>query len=312
MPWRENCLFGQPLIDAVKAGRVPQEVIEDKARRVLRVAALTGVKRFTVTRVTLSDLDCDLAPPERGAKPHSITLEWYAPTVPVRTPPPVILVLPIFGGGYEVSRLFAPYFAEKGFSAFIVHRQNRYRRFDDLRQIDSVLRQMVLDHRKVLDWLETRPEVDATRIGSFGVSMGGIKNALLTALDPRIKASVLGLAGGDLPHVLAYSKEPGIVSQREKLLLKHGITQKQLHERLTSLITCDPLTYAEHADARRVLMIRALFDRCIPSRSTRSLRKKMGNPQMVTVVAGHYSSIVYVPYIRHRALRFFCEKLDIQ
>lgn len=43
MPWRENCLFGQPLLDAVKAGRVPQELIEDKARRVLRVAAFTGV-----------------------------------------------------------------------------------------------------------------------------------------------------------------------------------------------------------------------------------------------------------------------------
>jgi hypothetical protein len=264
---------------------------------------------FTVKHVTLSNLDCDLAPPDGKQKGHSITLEWYIPTKPVRAPMPTILVLPIFGGGYEVSRLFAPYFAKKGFAAFIVHRQNRYRRFDDLEKIDPVLRQMVLDHRKVLDWLETRLELDANRIGSFGVSMGGIKNALLTSLDPRIKASVLGLAGGDLPHILAYSKEPGVVERRGKLLTKYNITQAQLFERLKTVIECDPLNYAEYSDARRVLIIRALFDKCIPPHSTHSLRKEMGNPRMVTVAAGHYSAIVYVPYIRRRSLSFFRKKL---
>ncbi len=48
MPWMPNSnyathLFGQPLLDAVKAGRVPAELVEDKARRVLRVAARTGI-----------------------------------------------------------------------------------------------------------------------------------------------------------------------------------------------------------------------------------------------------------------------------
>lgn len=49
MPWRggpnyyQKHLFGQPLLDAVKAGRVPKELVEDKARRVLRVAAFTGI-----------------------------------------------------------------------------------------------------------------------------------------------------------------------------------------------------------------------------------------------------------------------------
>jgi len=49
MPWRPNRttykahLFGQPLLDAVAAGRVPAALVEDKARRVLRVAARTGV-----------------------------------------------------------------------------------------------------------------------------------------------------------------------------------------------------------------------------------------------------------------------------
>ncbi|MDF7824527.1 sulfatase-like hydrolase/transferase [Pontiellaceae bacterium B12227] len=48
MPWRPGGNyathpFGQPLLNVVKAGRVSRELIEDKARRVLRVAAFTGM-----------------------------------------------------------------------------------------------------------------------------------------------------------------------------------------------------------------------------------------------------------------------------
>ncbi len=49
MPWRggpdyyQKHLFGQPLLDAVEAGRVPKALVEDKARRVLRVAAFAGM-----------------------------------------------------------------------------------------------------------------------------------------------------------------------------------------------------------------------------------------------------------------------------
>ncbi|MGZ0709633.1 glycoside hydrolase family 3 C-terminal domain-containing protein [Coraliomargarita sp. W4R53] len=49
MPWHpinakfETHPFGQRLLDAVAAGRVSKELVEDKARRVLRVAAFTGV-----------------------------------------------------------------------------------------------------------------------------------------------------------------------------------------------------------------------------------------------------------------------------
>lgn len=42
MPGRDS-LFGAPLVEAVKAGRVPESVIDDKARRILRVYGRLGV-----------------------------------------------------------------------------------------------------------------------------------------------------------------------------------------------------------------------------------------------------------------------------
>ena len=57
--------------------------------------------------------------------------------------------------------------------------------------------QTVADLRRGLDYLATVPEVDAKRIGYYGVSMGGMMGALAAGLDPRIRAPVLVLAWGD-------------------------------------------------------------------------------------------------------------------
>lgn len=49
----------------------------------------------------------------------------------------------------------------------------------------------VYDTVRVLDYLETRPEVDTKRIGVMGISGGGANALFLSALDTRIKATVL-------------------------------------------------------------------------------------------------------------------------
>jgi dienelactone hydrolase len=48
----------------------------------------------------------------------------------------------------------------------------------------------VLDVMRLIDYLETRPDVDASRIGLGGTSKGGIETYLAAAVDPRIAVSV--------------------------------------------------------------------------------------------------------------------------
>jgi len=55
---------------------------------------------------------------------------------------------------------------------------------------ESVARYFIWDAKRALDYLVSRPEVDATRIGAAGCSGGGALTTFIGTLDPRIKAVV--------------------------------------------------------------------------------------------------------------------------
>jgi dienelactone hydrolase len=48
----------------------------------------------------------------------------------------------------------------------------------------------VYDDQRALDYLASRPDVDATRIGCAGLSGGGLRTVMLTGADERIRCSV--------------------------------------------------------------------------------------------------------------------------
>src|SRR2546422_4413187 len=54
------------------------------------------------------------------------------------------------------------------------------------------------DLRRGVDYLETRPEVATGRLAYYGLSWGGAMGGLMPAVEPRIKVSVLYVAGLDL------------------------------------------------------------------------------------------------------------------
>jgi dienelactone hydrolase len=56
--------------------------------------------------------------------------------------------------------------------------------------VEDAVIQSSIEYRRALDYLEGRPEVDSSRIGIIGYSMGGIMTFILSAVEPRIKVSV--------------------------------------------------------------------------------------------------------------------------
>jgi dienelactone hydrolase len=54
---------------------------------------------------------------------------------------------------------------------------------------ETMISWRVWDTMRAIDWIESRPELDAKRVGCMGISGGGTCTLFSTALEPRIKAA---------------------------------------------------------------------------------------------------------------------------
>ena len=141
-------------------------------------------------------------PPDIAASDDDtpITFEYYEQIEDSRAP--VVLVLPILNGQKIVVRPFATYFANNGYNAVIVDTVQRKTLLEDMLQPEAAIRRTVIRHRRVLDWIDTVPQIDQDKIAVFGASLGGFNALFLTATDSRIRASALALvAGAGMPCI---------------------------------------------------------------------------------------------------------------
>lgn len=82
--------------------------------------------------------------------------------------------------------------------------------------------QSVVEHRRAIDVLETRDDVDTSRIGIVGYSMGGMMTFMLAAVEPRISAAVAcvpPLVREDLSPMAIHNYAPRIETQPFLLLV---------------------------------------------------------------------------------------------
>jgi len=238
-----------------------------------------------------------------------ITLEWFETTRPGRSP--AVLVYPILGGDYPLERGFCRYFAEHGFHAVLVYRAKfKFSRERGMEYLEGLLRQAVIKDRQTVDWLETLPQVDAGRLGAFGISMGGMNAVLTAAVEPRLRAHVIALAGGPLAEILRDTHDTVVTKPRTRYVSERGITLEQLHAEARAEVRSDPLALAPAVEASAVLMISAVFDRSIPRRNSDQLWEALGRPERLWLPLGHYTSYLLVPYVRAQALRFLRSRLN--
>ncbi|MBT8479337.1 MAG: hypothetical protein KJO06_10505, partial [Gemmatimonadetes bacterium] len=57
------------------------------------------------------------------------------------------------------------------------------------------------DIGRTIDYVETRPDLDADRVSYLGISWGGVMGGILTAVEPRFKASLLVVGGLEMQAV---------------------------------------------------------------------------------------------------------------
>jgi dienelactone hydrolase len=142
--------------------------------------------------------------------------------LPKNTQPPFQTVVYFPGSGalfYPTSEGIADYFEVPVFLSFLprsgravlfpVYEGTFERKIPDLMSMYLILQEqgrsshrhtewtehLVKDFRRGLDYLETRKDIDSDRLAYYGMSWGALQGTIITAVEPRLAASVL-LAGG--------------------------------------------------------------------------------------------------------------------
>lgn len=236
-----------------------------------------------------------------------ITFEFYEPTSDSSSP--VVLLLPILNGQKHLMRPFASKFVKNGYAVVIVDTLQGSTLLEDLADPEAALRLTIQRHRRVIDWVETRPDLDVSRLGVFGASLGGFNALFLAAMDRRVSVVSPALVGGSLPYVLVTSNERRIVEATEKVKTSLSMDDEQLLAYLTERIQTDTLSIGPHVNADRVLMVLTKYDKTVPYDSQLRLREAMGQPEAITLPAGHITAAAYLFYLRSRILKFFDRKL---
>jgi len=137
--------------------------------------------------------------------------------------------------------------------------------------------QTVIDLRRAVDYIETRPEIDADRIGYVGGSMGGILGAIFIGVEPRIKAAALLVAGGNMSLMIRESQHSAIPPIREYLKL-NNISYEELQRMLDPV---DPINFIGKFSPRPVVFHLGKYDRIVPAEAGEQLYRHAGEPKTV-------------------------------
>lgn len=242
--------------------------------------------------------------------------EYFCPVGPDKHPG--VIVLHILGGDFDLSRLFARQLAQKGVAALFIKLPYYGPRrpegvkarmvSEDPRATVAGMRQAILDIRRGVAWLAAQEEIDSERLGVFGISLGGITGALALAIEPRLKMGCLMLAGGDVAKV---AWEDARLAKLRDRWVDEGGTKEEFFELWKSI---DPVTYAQRARGKRMLMLNARHDEIIPPACTESLWRALGEPEIVWYDAGHITAMRFLFDGLGRVTRFFssADAIDIR
>ncbi len=152
----------------------------------------------------------------------------------------------------------------------------------DTQHMRDAMRQAVLDCMRLIDWLQSQPQVAANRVGIVGISLGAIISALVMGVETRLQAGVLVLGGANLAHILWRS--PLTMNVRGELRSK-GFSYESLRKEMASV---EPLHFLHGQYGERVLMVNGRYDLVIPREDALALRNALGDGPILWLNTGHY------------------------
>ncbi|MDP8225561.1 MAG: prolyl oligopeptidase family serine peptidase [Candidatus Lernaella stagnicola] len=218
-----------------------------------------------------------------------------------------IVQIPILGGDYGPSKMFATRYAREGFHVLRFERKSEiFVPANGLAHTRRVIISTVIDLRRGLDWWSEQPEVDAHRIGLSGISFGGFMASIMMAVDDRPAAATLMLNGGDFATLVVTSQEEEVIEAREGFMKLKGWDEQTLYRNAAAMYAeIDPIVLAPRIKPQKVLFVSPKFDQVVPYYLATRWWEAAGKPHRITLPTGHFSSVYFLFYIQDRCVEHF-------
>lgn len=137
----------------------------------------------------------------------------------------------------------------------------------------------VMDTRRLIDYLQTRDDIDPERIYLAGASYGAITGTTVAAMDRRVKAVALCYGGGNIPKMLEarmVAEEIGAWMPLAKTVAWYLMSP------------ADPLNYAAKITPTPVFLQNGTDDCLIATEAARALQDAVKEPKKIKIYKGDH------------------------
>lgn len=217
---------------------------------------------------------------QRETVPGVMTLPTGAKTV---APYPVIVMMHGFMMSKEdfINAAFQGYLAAMGYATVAIDFPMHGDRpgdpktgFGSLDDAEKMFTQALFDVIRLLDYVETRPELDAKRIGYFGVSMGSIIGGIAAGVDERVKVMAFMIGGGGLECLFQGLDKAGSKTLGDVIKNDPDAIRRKLEY-------FDPVQYFQRLSPRPVLFYNVEDDPIVKKECAANFHNAVGEPKKV-------------------------------
>jgi cephalosporin-C deacetylase-like acetyl esterase len=146
--------------------------------------------------------------------------------------------------------------------------------------------QTVVDLRRAIDYLQSRPDIAKNRIGYLGFSMGAMLGSVLGGVDRRVAALCLAVPGGGFVQIAEHIAAYPLLRAHWPITINPQV-MKIIQS--VSQIT-DPIYYIGRIAPRPMLIFTAKYDEIIPPAASKALiaaARNDKNLRVIEVNSGH-------------------------
>jgi hypothetical protein len=239
--------------------------------------------------------------------------------IPAGSDIPVVFMLPPLGGFNSLDEKMGEAFCKSNIAAILIT--------TTLTGLDSPTLVPVTDHdhthRRVASAIKggmlairSLPQLNNSKIGLFGVSLGGILGSVAYGVIPEISAATFLVNGGDVPFILAYSDQGSIIKLRTARMKEQGLkTFEEYEAYLRQHLAIDPLHFAKLIDPNTIKLFLSKTDKSVPSIKQMEFYNALGAPKETSFYSlSHISTIVSVMGLspaKPKIIQWFQGRFDI-